>query len=260
MAASKTPSGDGTVLVACGIPSATPQTPAKSPAPAGLCRSGAFVDRMTRSAQSAPQALLFDLGGVLLDIDFELALQAWVAHSTLSLAELRERFVVDRPYELHECGDIEAADYFDHLAKTLQLSASRAQIELGWNAIFRGEIEATRRWVEHLKGTLPCHAFSNTNASHMAVWSQRYPKMVQAFDRIFTSHELRVRKPERAAFERIGQLIDLPLQAILFFDDLPANVHAARTAGLQAVLVRSPDDVDAALRARGFQPPGAGSD
>jgi FMN phosphatase YigB (HAD superfamily) len=204
-----------------------------------------------------PQALLFDLGGVLLDIDFDRALQAWAPYSTLSLAELRTVFTHDLPYELHERGDIDAAAYFDHLARTLKLSASHAQIEQGWNAIFVGEFEATRQSVASLRGTLPCHAFSNTNASHMAVWSERFPKMVNAFDRIFTSHELRLRKPEREAFDRICGLTGVPAESFLFFDDLPVNVQAARDAGFQAVLVRSPDDVATALESLGLVRRGA---
>lgn len=210
---------------------------------------------MNRKPASVPLAMLFDLGGVLIDIDFELALQAWAPHSALPLPELRRLFAMDEPYELHERGDIDAVAYFDHLARLLQLSANHGQIEHGWNAIFKGEIEPTRRWVESLKGTVPCHAFSNTNASHMAEWSRRFPRTVKAFDHIFTSHELRLRKPEREAFERIGRLIDVPLEDILFFDDLPANVQAARSAGLQAVLVRSPEDVASTLRSFGFPPP-----
>lgn len=206
---------------------------------------------MTRPA---PHALLFDLGGVLLDIDFDLALQAWAPYSALTLDALRSTFSPDLPYQRHERGDIDAAAYFDHLADALQLTASHAQIEQGWNAIFVGEIEPTRQWVESLRGTLPCYAFSNTNASHMATWSQRFPAMVSAFDRIFTSHELGLRKPERQAFDRICQLTRLPAAAILFFDDLPENVHAAEEAGLQAVLVRSPQDVISALRLCGLEP------
>lgn len=57
-----------------------------------------------------------------------------------------------------------------------------------------------------------------------------------------------------AGHDRICQLMWLPAGAILFFDDLPENVHAAEDAGFQAVLVRSPDDVAAALGSRGLVP------
>ena len=199
----------------------------------------------------APEALLFDLGGVLVDIDFGRALSAWAPYSTLSPTELRKSFTHDLQYERHERGEIEAAEYFGHLANTLQLTASPEQIERGWNAIFVGEILQTRMLVETMRGILPCYAFTNTNASHMATTSNLFPSVVGAFHRIFASHELGLRKPERAAFERICLLTGTPAASIVFFDDLPENVQAAADAGLQVVLVRSPEDVALALRSLG---------
>jgi glucose-1-phosphatase len=207
---------------------------------------------MTPGPSRAPEALLFDLGGVLVDIDFGLALNAWAPYSALSLAELREAFSHDLPYQRHERGEIGGAEYFRHLAKTLRLTATPEQIERGWNAIFVAEIARTRALVESLRGTVPCYVFTNTNPSHMAAWSRLFPGVVDAFDRVFTSHELGLRKPERAAFDRICQLTHTSAQSMVFFDDLRENVEGARAAGLQGVLVRSPEDVASSLK--GFWP------
>lgn len=212
---------------------------------------------MTSLHGRAPQALLFDLGGVLIDIDFARAIAAWAPYSALPAHVLRQSFKHDLQYQRHERGEISARQYFDHLATSLQLDASAEQIEAGWNAIFVGEFLQTRQWVESMKGALPCYAFTNTNASHMSVWSQRFPRVVGAFDRIFASHQLGLRKPERAAFDRICTLIGKAADSVLFFDDLADNVQAAQDAGLQAVQVRSSDDVAAALQALGYTRPSA---
>ncbi len=203
--------------------------------------------------QRLPEALLFDLGGVLVDIDFARALNAWAPYSRLSLAELRSSFTHDVQYERHERGEIEAAEYFAHLAKTLHLSANLCQIEQGWNSIFVGEIVRTRRLVENMRAHLPCYAFTNTNASHMKTWSRLFPSVVGAFDRIFASHELGLRKPDRSAYDQICQRVALPAASIVFYDDLPANVAAAVDAGLQGVLVRSPTDVASSLQSFGYE-------
>lgn len=212
---------------------------------------------MTSLPTHAPEALLFDLGGVLIDIDFHRAIAAWTPYSALAPDVLLQSFKHDLQYERHERGEITAAQYFDHLATALQLDASAEQIEAGWNAIFIGEILQTRQWVESLKGVLPCYAFTNTNASHMARWSRAFPRVVDAFDRIFASHQLGLRKPERAAFERVCALIGKDAGTVLFFDDLADNVRAAQDAGLQGVQVRSPDDVAAALQSLGHALPSA---
>jgi putative hydrolase of the HAD superfamily len=198
--------------------------------------------------------LLFDLGGVLIEIDFGRAFEAWSGHSALPASELARMFTFDAEYERHERGEIAASDYFAHLASALRLSGTQEQIESGWNAIFVREIEETVRLVQAARRKLPCYAFSNTNASHMAAWAAQFPSVVSSFDRIFVSHEMGMRKPERPAFEHICRTLDLPAESILFFDDLPANVQGAVDAGLRGVCVRTPADVVHALRDHGVVP------
>ena len=85
------------------------------------------------------KALLFDLGGVLIDIDFERTFRAWEALTPLSVEQIRERFYFDEAYQQHERGQIDLATYCAHLRQTLQLEGSDAQIAAGWNALFIGK-------------------------------------------------------------------------------------------------------------------------
>lgn len=208
---------------------------------------------MTRSNMKPlkVQALLFDLGGVLIDIDFTCAFKHWQPISRLSLEELTAAFSFDLPYQQLERGEITAAKYFAHLKESLQLQDDPAHIAEGWNAIFRDEITETLGLIQAARAHVPCYAFTNTNAAHKAAWTARYPAVVQAFERIFVSSEMGLRKPERRAFEYIAHALGVPLGAIMFFDDLAENVAGAAAAGLQAVHVRGPADVRAALVAIG---------
>lgn len=198
-----------------------------------------------------PKALLFDLGGVLIDIDFDLAFRAWSRHSSLPLAALRQRFLFDEPYERHERGEIAADEYFAHLAETLELAATPDQVAAGWNAIFRGEIGSTLDRVAQARRSLPCYVLTNTNATHRACWSARYPRVAAGFDRIFASYEIGLRKPEPAAFDHVCRVTGFDPASLLFFDDTPENVNAAASYGLQSVLVRGPEDVARALQTAG---------
>ena len=198
-----------------------------------------------------PKALLFDLGSVLIDVDFDRSLRAWQPVSRLSLQQLRASFTVDAHYERHERGEIGAAEYFDHLARLLQLDAPHDRILAGWNAVFAGEIADTVALVHAVRSQVPCHVFSNTNATHQAAYSALYPDLFDGFGQVFTSHEIGRRKPERRAFEHIVTTLGVAPAEILFFDDLAANVEGAIAAGLRAVQVRSPEDVRSGLRAAG---------
>jgi putative hydrolase of the HAD superfamily len=201
--------------------------------------------------ESKPETLLFDLGGVLIDIDFSRALRAWQPFSRLSFDELKQAFRFDEHYARHERGEIAAGQYFEHLTAVLALDAEPAEIERGWNAIFVSEIAETLELVRAARGRMPCHVFTNTNATHQAAWSRMFPTVATSFDRIFASHEIGLRKPERRAFEHVARALGVPASSIMFFDDSLENVEGARKAGLQAVHVRKPQDVANALQTDG---------
>lgn len=193
------------------------------------------------------EALLFDLGGVVIRIDFEEVLRAWGEQSRLPAAELRRRFGMDEAYARHERGEIDAAAYFAHVRGRLGLQGSDASIAAGWNAVFTGEVAEAVRCIRSAAQRIPCFAFSNSNPTHQACWSAAYPHVVSLFRRVFVSSDLGMRKPERAAFEHVAAQMNVAPGAILFFDDTLENVHGARAAGLQSVHVRAPADLRAAL-------------
>ena len=195
---------------------------------------------------TVPSALLFDLGGVVLDIDFDRTFASWSRHSGVPLAQLRERFAPDSHYERHERGEIGAGAYFASLRARLGLELDDANMLAGWNALFAGEIDGMRDLLPSLKAQAPLYAFSNTNAVHIEHFTTRHGELLGAFDRLFLSSQLGLRKPEAKAFDAVTAAVGVPPGEILFFDDLEENVEGARARGLQAVLVRDIDDVRAA--------------
>jgi HAD superfamily hydrolase (TIGR01493 family) len=192
-------------------------------------------------------ALLFDLGGVLIELDWEAVFRHWARCCGADPAALAGRFAIDDAYERHERGEIGAAAYFEALRRSLGIDIAHAQFEAGWNALFVGEIADTTRLVARAAERIPVHLFSNTNAAHQAAWSRDYEAALRPFGRRFLSSEMGLRKPDRAAFEHVARELGVPPGRILFFDDTEPNVAGARAAGLQAVHVRSPEDVARAL-------------
>ena len=193
------------------------------------------------------EALLFDLGGVIVNIDFDRAARHWAEHSSLSFQQIRERFTMDAAYEQHERGEMEVSEYFAHLRRVLLLDGDDETIARGWNSIFAGEIPETVNALLAVRGRLPCYLLTNSNPTHQAVWMRDYPRAIGAFEHVFVSSELGHRKPERGAFDAVAGKTGVRLQSMLFFDDTLENVEGARAAGLQAVHVRESSDVVQAL-------------
>jgi len=200
------------------------------------------------------KTLLFDVGGVVIDFDFNRAFEVWASISHLSCAEMKSAFKFDAAYEQHERGEITAEQYFSHLATILKLQDGHARIAEGWNAIFVGEISETRLLLQAARGQFPCYALTNTNATHHATWSAMFPVVWTSFERVFASHEMGCRKPEPQAFEHIAHALGVSTDSIMFFDDVLENVEAATRQGLHAVHARSPADVRNALQSIGCAP------
>jgi glucose-1-phosphatase len=195
------------------------------------------------------EALLFDLGGVVIDIDFGRALASWAEAAGMPVDALRARFAFDAAYQRHERGEIAAAEYFAALRASLRIEVSDPALVAGWNAIYVREVPGIRALLWAAADRFPLYAFTNSNPTHHTFSRVRYADVLQIFRRVFVSCEMGLRKPERAAFEAIAAAVGVPLERILFFDDTPANVEGARAAGMPAVHVRCPADVAAALAA-----------
>ena len=199
------------------------------------------------SAGSGPEALLFDLGNVLVDISFDRTFEHWGRAAGLETGQVRDRFSFDAAYERHERGEITAAAYFQTLRGSLGIDISDTDFLDGWNAMLVGEVVGVRKLLERVQGRFPLYAFSNTNAVHYALWSVEYGTMLAPFRQVFASNEMGLRKPEPEAFMAVVAAIGVPPERILFFDDSQVNVEGARQVGMAAVLVSAIDDVADAL-------------
>lgn len=197
-------------------------------------------------------ALLFDLGRVVLNIDFSRTLQCWARHAACEPAQLAQRFLRDDLYQRHEKGEISDAAFFAGLRRSLGVDISDAQFMEGWNAIFVGEMPGINRLLGRAAQRLPLYAFSNTNAPHVAHFSGQFADVLKHFRKIFVSSSIGLRKPDAEAYDHVVQAIGEPADRIVFFDDLAENIDGARERGLKAVLVTSVDDVARALEALGI--------
>jgi FMN phosphatase YigB (HAD superfamily) len=197
-------------------------------------------------------ALLFDLGRVVIDIDFDKTIACWAGHAGCEPAHLLGRFARDEIYRRHETGEISDAEFFAGLRGLLGIEISDAQFLEGWNAIFAGEMPGIAPLLARAANHLPLYAFSNTNGAHVEHFSVSYAGVLGHFREIFLSSAIGLRKPDAAAYDHVVQAIGVPAQRIVFFDDLLENIEGARARGLSAVHVTSPDDVARALAALGI--------
>ena len=209
---------------------------------------------MTRPllAPDAADALLFDLGRVVLDIDFDKTLACWAAHAGCEPARLVGRFTRGEIYQRHERGEIGDAEFFAALRTSLGVELTDDQFLEGWNAVFAGEMPGIAPLLARAAQRMPLYAFSNTNGAHVEHFSQAYADVLGHFRELFLSSTIGLRKPDAAAYDHVVKAIGVAPKRIVFFDDLAENIEGARARGLTAVHVRSPDDVAEALATLGI--------
>ena len=201
----------------------------------------------------AADALLFDLGRVVLDIDFSKVVACWAGHAGCEPAHLAGRFSWrDEFYQRHEKGEISDGEFFAALRALFGVELSDAQFLEGWNAIFAGEMPGIAPLLARASQRLPLYAFSNTNVPHVEHFAKAYADVLGYFPDIYLSSAIGLRKPDAAAYDHVVNAIGVPASRIVFFDDLAENIEGARARGLLAVHVRSSADVAAALDALGI--------
>lgn len=198
--------------------------------------------------------MIFDLGKVVFDYSFEAAVDSWAGAMGIGTDELRRRYVWDGTFERYERGEIGLPDVHENFMRHVGRDISFASFEKAWLGMFRDEIPGIREILFRLRPRFRLVALSNTNADHQRVWRELYREALEGFEKIFTSNEIGVRKPEAGAFGIVLDHLGLDPTEVLFIDDSPENVESAIGQGLRALRFLDAPRLEGELRRKGVWP------
>jgi putative hydrolase of the HAD superfamily len=193
------------------------------------------------------RAAIFDLGGVVIDIDLT-AIPRRLAELTGASAGTIEAILRQGDYDRLDSGRMDTAEFHRWFVERLGHPIPLADFEDGWNALYRGLIPGIDRLLPDLAGRLRLVALTNTNDSHARRWRPLYAPILSHFERLFLSCEIGVCKPDPAAFQHVLAYLQLPAADVAFIDDTPANVEAARQLGLAGIHAQTCDQMAEGLR------------
>ena len=193
------------------------------------------------------QALLLDLGNVVVEVDFRRTFNHWAQSAGVDVNALYERWQLDEAYQAHETGDLDFEAYVDALGQRLGISMPLVDWHAGWNELFVAPYAQVQQRLQELSGTIPLYAFTNTNPTHEQAWRKRFPEALTHFEDIYVSSTIGLRKPEVAAYQWVSEAMGFDPQSILFLDDTRENIDGARASGLQVEWIQSEADVLRAL-------------
>lgn len=190
--------------------------------------------------------IIFDLGGVIINLAFHKSVEA------LQLLSTEQRAIDFTPkaqsefFDLYETGQITSAAFRQGLRDTYRIEGEDSALDEAWNAMLL-DIPAERiQLLRELGKQYRLFLLSNTNAIH----AERFNKTVQEvsglpsldslFEKTYYSHLVGLRKPEAAVFEHILTQNNLVARETLFIDDSIQHIEGARKLGLQTLHLQPP--------------------
>ncbi len=194
--------------------------------------------------------IIFDLGGVILDIDYNLTRTAFEKSGIVHFDEMYSQSSADKLFQKLETGKISEDHFYKELNICTGLELSPEEIKKAWNAMLLSFREKSLQFLEKIKNKYHLFLLSNTNYIHIDAFKKifherkREKTFDEYFNKAFYSCEIGFRKPDDVCYEYV--LNDLKIEAgkTLFIDDSAHNVKAAKNAGMQIVHLTSGKNIE----------------
>ena len=201
--------------------------------------------------------LLFDLGGVIMDIDRLRCVDAYKALGMKNPEEFLGEYSQTGPFGLLESGQITPAQFHEALRPYLPENVTDSQIDSAFCEFLKGIPEHRLEELKALKKEYKVYILSNTNP---IMWYSRiadeFAKLgadISAYcDGVVTSFEEKVMKPDARIFEAACSKLGIKPEDTVFLDDSEANTAAAAALGFHTIHVAPGNEFDALLSARGL--------
>jgi putative hydrolase of the HAD superfamily len=193
--------------------------------------------------------IIFDLGGVFMNIDFRLTEKAF---ADLGVAHFHTMFTQHHANDLFvqlEIGAITPETFYEQFRQATGTALGDHQIRDAWNALLLHFPQERLDWLKEIRNRYRVFLFSNTNQIHYdsfiasAAKENNCPDFNGLFEKAYYSHEFGRRKPVVSAFTDLLALEALDAADTLFIDDTIANIEGAKQAGLQTIHLVAPQTV-----------------
>ncbi|WKK75618.1 HAD family phosphatase [Marivirga salinae] len=187
------------------------------------------------------KTIIFDLGGVIINLYVDKTISAFSKLSGLSDKEVEKAYLSADVFKEYEKGLISDAEFRNSLKANFNLKATDTEIDEAWNAML-GEIPADR--IEAIKSLMrdyKCIVLSNTNAIHAKAFHEKltdsfqYQHLNDLFHEVYFSHELNQRKPDQEIYQNVLGLSQTEAGKALFMDDSQLNLDSASELGIQTL-------------------------
>ena len=187
--------------------------------------------------------IIFDLGGVFINIDFELTWKALAEVSGKSIDEVKSLSEDNKVYDKVERGEFTNEQFYTYLRNVLHSSATDEAMRDAWNALLL-EIDVKKvELVKRLSKDYKLFVLSNTSKPHIDALNKSLREVHQIndlkdlFHKVYYSYDVALRKPSTEIYEYVLKDAQLNANETLFIDDNLDNLKGASRVGIQTLHV-----------------------
>lgn len=187
------------------------------------------------------KAIIFDFGGIFINLNYGATIDAFKKLGIENFDELYSQAQQSNLFDNYETGKISSQRFLNGLLNFLPANTTPNQIVDAWNAMLL-DIESDKvSLLAELRKSYQVYLLSNTNDLHIDVAFRRWQNTIgqpihESFDKIYLSHEVGLRKPNKEIFELVCSENSLDPTQTLFIDDTEQHINGARLIGLQTHL------------------------
>ncbi len=198
-----------------------------------------------------PKAVVFDLGKVLLDFDYDIAVAKVQQHCRLTIAELRQ--LIDQSPLLHryESNLVSTAQFFAEICAASGFSKGITEFRSMFSDIFSPIPPMIALHAQLRAQHIPTYIFSNTNEIAVEHIRNRFP-FFKEFDGHILSYEHQAMKPDPKLYEVVERYASHSGPDLLYIDDRGENILAGQQRGWRTILHRASEETIAAVRETGL--------
>jgi putative hydrolase of the HAD superfamily len=192
------------------------------------------------------KAIILDLGGVILNIDYQQTIRAFelLLKNGVNVEAFYTQAKQTEVFDLFEKGEISAAEFRTGLKKIFGHQLADQEIDSAWNAMLLDLPPERLTFVSELRKKYPVYLLSNTNEIHYHAFRKNLeetfgnPSILEdIFDKTYYSHLIKERKPTAAAFNYVLDDNHLNPTEVVFIDDSAQHVAGALELGINARLL-----------------------
>ncbi|MBK9285206.1 MAG: HAD family phosphatase [Sphingobacteriaceae bacterium] len=198
--------------------------------------------------------IIFDLGGVIINLDYALTIEKMTQLSGKSFSQLYTQAKQHPLFDLFEIGKITEQTFFNELSAELNYDGDLKPLMQAWDAMLLDIPEQRLDVLVAAKQNYNTFLLSNTNETHISSFEKELYKehgvknFGDYFDKTYYSCRVGLRKPNAEIFELVLKENKLNKEETIFIDDSIQHVQGAGACGIRAYLLQKNMDLEDLLK------------